>query len=200
MIFEQLKLNKEVTDQDFNAIYPQKIRLLARKHWTPVAVAKVASDFLVEKPGTRVLDIGSGVGKFCLVGAAHTKGVFTGVEQRSDLAELSNKLSASYKIHNASFLHDNITSIRFNHYDAFYFYNSFFENIDMINKIDAVVKLNAELYRSYSAYIVEQFASLPLGTRLVTYFSPLNVIPGTFKLQDTSLGGRLKFWTKTDVA
>ena len=44
-------------------------------HWTPVHVARRAAQFLVTGPETRVLDVGSGPGKFCLVGALATQGI-----------------------------------------------------------------------------------------------------------------------------
>lgn len=176
MVFEFLKLNISITDDDFDAIYPEKIRMLGRKHWSSVSASKLASEFLVQAPGTRVLDIGSGAGKFCMIGASNTKGHFTGVEQRLELIKLSRRISDSYRLHNVEFLHANITSINFNDYDAFYFYNSFYENIDRINRIDNSIKLDIQLYHLYSEYIVEQFASLPLGTRLVSLCSPLTII------------------------
>ena len=196
MVFELLKLNIDVSDDTFDAIYPHKIRMLAKKHWTSVSVAKLASEFLAEKAGTRVLDIGSGAGKFCLIGAANTRGHFTGVEQRPDLIDLSRRLSESYHIQNTKFVHANIMSVKFSNYDAFYFFNSFYENINWINRIDDAVKLDVKLYHLYSSYIVEQLAALPLGTRLVTYCSPITIIPSTFKLQDSLRGGLLKFWEK----
>src|SRR6187551_2747175 len=199
MIFELIKLNVDVTDDDFNAIYPDRISKLASKHWTSVSVAKLVSEYLVDRPGTKVLDIGSGAGKFCMVGAANTKGYFTGVEQRLELVELSSRISESYRIQNTKFIHANITTIDFNDYDSFYFYNSFYENIDMINKIDDKVKLDIQLYHLYSLHIVEQFASLPLGSRLVTFCSPLNIVPRSFKLQDATHGGLLKFWLKVNI-
>lgn len=199
MVFKLLKLNLDVTDNDFNAIYPDNISRLDRKHWSSVSVSKLAADFLVERPGTRVLDIGSGVGKFCLIGAAYTKGHFTGVEQRIELVDLSKRLSESYRVHKAKFIHANITSIRFSDYDAFYFYNSFYENIDTKNRIDDTVELDIKLYHLYSQHITEQLAGLPLGARLVTFCSPLNIIPRSFKLQDSAKGGLLKFWEKVDV-
>ena len=196
MVFELLKLNIDIPDIDFNAIYPDRISNLARKHWSSVSVSRHASDFLVDKPGTKVLDIGSGAGKFCMIGATNTKGHFTGIEQRRGLVELSTQLSESYRIHNVRFIHANITSIRFADYDAFYFYNSFHENIDRLNSIDNTVKLDTQLYRQYSVYLMQQLASLPVGTRLVTFCSPLNIIPRSFKLQNSENSGLLKFWEK----
>ncbi len=196
MVFKLLRLNIRVTDDDINAIYPQKIKELASRHWTPVGVAKRAAEFLADTPGTRVLDIGSGAGKFCLVGATYTRGHFTGVEQRAKLVSLSKHLAAVYDIHNVNFIHRNITSIDFSNYNAFYFFNAFYENINLMCKIDDSVNLATDLYHQYSAYIVEQFVASPIGTRLVTYCSPANIVPSTFKLRDISNGGLLKCWEK----
>ncbi|MFZ1221036.1 MAG: methyltransferase domain-containing protein [Chthoniobacterales bacterium] len=74
-----------IEDEKFDLIYPAKIRRLSPIFWTPVAVAAEAVKWLVSAPGQRVLDIGCGPGKFCLVAASLADGQFTGVEQRIDL-------------------------------------------------------------------------------------------------------------------
>lgn len=196
MVFEFLRLSIDITDQDFNAIYPETIRLLARKHWTPVSVAKTASEFLVGRPGTRVLDIGSGAGKFCMVGAAGTKGHFTGIEQRLELVELSRRLSVSYRIPNVKYVHANVTSINFSDYNAFYFYNPFYENIDLQDRIDDTVQLDVRFYDLYSLHTVEQLSCLPLGVRLATFYTPITVVPRSFRLVDSVHSGYLNLWEK----
>jgi SAM-dependent methyltransferase len=196
MIFEYLKLNIDVDDDEFNVIYPERIRTLARRHWTSVAVAKQAAEFLVDKPGTRVLDIGSGPGKFCMVGASYTKGYFTGVEQRQDLVELSKRISRSHRISNVNFIHSNITSVKLKDYDAFYFYNSFHENIDSSAKIDETINASIELYDLYHQYLYEQLCLAPKGSRLATYRSTLKEVPSNYQLQYSLYDGALKFWKK----
>ncbi len=197
MVFEYLKQNITVKEDEFNSIYPEKIKRHSRRHWTPIEIAKQASDFLVTKPGTRVLDIGSGPGKFCMLGATYTKGYFTGVEQRKKLIELSNKLSKRYRIPNVNFIHANITTINFKQYDAFYFFNSFYENIDRSAKIDDTVDPHVELYILYHAYIYQQFSLAKIGTRLVTYWSTLKEVPPSYELKSSSHNGFLNFWEKT---
>mgnify|MGYP000969840975 CR=1 FL=1 len=71
-------------DDRFDLAYPPEIRAKSKAHWTPVSIARRAAEFLVREPGTRVLDIGCGPGKFCIVGALGTEGRFTGIEQRQD--------------------------------------------------------------------------------------------------------------------
>jgi SAM-dependent methyltransferase len=196
MIFENIKLNIHVTDHEFNGIYTERMRRLAERHWTPLPVAKQVAEYMVTKPGTHVLDIGSGVGKFCLIGAARTEGHFTGVEQREELVDLSSALAQHYGLRNARFIHANITSVKFSNYDAFYFYNAFHENITDQEQIDDSIIGNERFYNIYSKYVAEQLASLRAGTRLATYWSPQRIVPQQYKLRYTSDSGLVQFWEK----
>ncbi len=60
------------SDMEFNTLYPPSIQLLSRNHWTPLSIAMKAACFLAGDGNVRILDIGSGVGKFCLAAAWHT--------------------------------------------------------------------------------------------------------------------------------
>jgi hypothetical protein len=196
MIFKSLKKNIDIEDSTFNMLYSTRIRRLSERHWTPVAIAKIAADYLVDKPNKKVLDIGAGVGKFCLVGAASTKGIFYGVKQRASLTKLSKKIAEKHNVENVEFIHSNITDISFSDYDAFYFYNSFFENIDTSCPIDKIVVPNNELFLSYSNYVRDQLNKTPKYTRLVTYWSTWEEIPESFDLEYSTCDGILNFWKK----
>ncbi|MCD0469207.1 class I SAM-dependent methyltransferase [Flavobacterium sp. JAS] len=196
MIFKSLKQNIDIEDDKFNELYSVRIKRLSKRHWTPVAIAKIAADYLVDKPNKKVLDIGAGVGKFCLVGAATTKGFFYGVEQRASLTKLSKKIAEKHNINNVEFIHSNITEISFSDYDAFYFYNSFFENIDTSCPIDKTILPKNELFLTYSNYVRDQLNKTPKNTRLVTYWSTWEEIPESFDLKYSACDGVLNFWKK----
>ena len=196
MIFQRLKTGIKVSDRDFDAIYTRRIRAISKFHFTPVEVAKAAAGFLVGKTGDRVLDVGSGAGKFCMVGAACTEGVFTGVEQRAYLYEIADLLSRHYKFTNTNFIHCNITEIDFRKFDSVYFYNAFYENIFSTNPIDSSVDLNKAQYILYAEYMKAQLTRMPAGTRLATYFSFKDEIPDCYKVVSTSFDMKLKFWEK----
>ena len=102
---------RSVEDEKFDQIYPARIRKLSPLQWTPVRVATEAAKLLVTAPGTRVLDIGCGPGKFCLVGAALTHGHFTGIEQRADLATAARKAAATLQVANVEIIHGNVMEI-----------------------------------------------------------------------------------------
>jgi len=196
MIFKNLQLNIDIEDKLFNTLYPLSIKKLSEHHWTPVEVAKLAADYLVDKPKCKVLDIGSGVGKFCLIGAASTKGLFSGVEQREGLVKLSQRIAKTHEISNVEFIHSNITQISFSNYNSFYFYNSFYENIGRFLAIDTTIPLEEKLYYTYSEYVAKQLKKTPIGTRLVTYWSEWLEIPEGFDLEFTAYNGKLNFWEK----
>ena len=197
MIFTRLKTDREVSDNEFDVIYSERIKDISAFHFTPVEVAKIAARFLVEKPGTTVLDVGSGAGKFCMIGAVCTNGYFTGVEQRENLHSLSERLSNFYRLSNLTFIHSNITKIGFKAFDAVYFFNAFHENIAQSDPIDNSVKLDRRLYDVYSLYMKTQLETMPAGTRLATYFSYLDEVPDSYKIQSTHFDDKLKLWKKT---
>ena len=196
MIFEHLRTNIQVDDDTFNQLYPNHIKKLANRHWTPVVVAKMAAEYLAQKPDTKILDIGSGAGKFCLIGAACTQGIFYGIEQRNYLVEISKEIVSKYDFKNIEFIHSNINIINFSDYEAFYYFNSFYENIDTSCPIDNHVLPNTDLFYSYSNYVKQQLHNTPAGTLLVTYYTDPVDIPNNFTLSHSAHYGFLKFWKK----
>ncbi|AIM36864.1 SAM-dependent methyltransferase [Sphingobacterium sp. ML3W] len=196
MIFKALRSDANVDDSTFNDLYPPDIKELAQRHWTPVDVAKMAANYLVQHPNDKVLDIGAGAGKFCLVGAACTEGMFYGVEQRESLVEISNEIAQKHQIDNVEFIHANIDQISFSDYDSFYFYNSFYENMDTSSPIDHSILPDQELYYSYTEYLRKQLKQMPVGTRIVSYWSGWEEIPTSFDLDKTACSGLLNFWRK----
>ncbi len=183
-------------DEEFDSLYPIKIRKVSGTHWTPVDVAKNAIEFLNEKGKQAVLDLGSGAGKFCLVAAANSDAIITGVEQRENLVQLSRKLAAKYQVLNLNFIHDDLQRIDFAQYDAFYFFNAFEENINLLNKLDKDDQINIDLYTSYIMLIRDKFAALPKFTRIVTYCGEAKEIPDCYRLVKSGSKGKLRFWQK----
>src|SRR5690349_16221617 len=74
------------SDLQFDLLYPPSIRRLAEKHWSPLSIARKAAHFLSAEPHVKILDIGSGVGKFCLAAAlVKPEAFYYGIEQRRSL-------------------------------------------------------------------------------------------------------------------
>lgn len=185
------------SDTHFNSLYPDPIQRVAIKHWTPLEVAKKSSDFLAISSSEKVLDIGSGSGKFCLIAAQHHPEItFYGIEQRQDLVKLSNKLKNQLKLKNVFFKNENLSEISLDEYDHFYFYNSFYENIEGTEKIDENIFYSEKLYDYYNLYLYKQLNKKPPGTRLVTFHSFGQEVPPGFEVVYSEYDDYLKFWIK----
>ena len=186
-----------VDDEKFDLIYPLTVRRLSAVFWTPVRIAAEAAKLLTETPGARVLDIGSGVGKFCLLGASLTDGQFTGVEQRANLVEAARNAAAQLHLSDIEFRHANIVDVRYDDFDAFYIFNPFEENMLIGHKIDSAVPFSPELFKAYTSHVAEQLATRPLGTKTVTYMGYGDEIPACYTCELALFGDDLKLWIKT---
>lgn len=184
-------------DTEFHKLYPQPVRALARMHWTPLYIVQKVVSYLAPNNKVKILDIGSGVGKFCLAGAFYKPSVsFFGVEQRKSLITHAEYVREKLGFQNVHFLHRNFTQINLCEYDHFYFYNSFFENLDGAEKIDNEIDYSNELYNYYSIYLYNQLEKMPIGTRVATYCSWGDEMPPCYKVAETHFDNLLKFWIK----
>ncbi|MBK7809758.1 MAG: class I SAM-dependent methyltransferase [Saprospiraceae bacterium] len=197
MLFKLIQSDKNISDTEFNKIYPHWIRELALTDFSPLEVSKVAVGWLSEPGISKILDIGAGAGKFCTIGASVSTAVFYGVEQRIELCTIGKEVCERFRISNVDMIHANVMDIAFKDYDAFYFFNSFHENLSVDERMDDTVMLNRELYKQYSDYVREQLNGMPDGTKVVTYFSHQREIPACYQLQCSDFDQKLKLWIKT---
>src|ERR1700712_711771 len=185
------------SEAQFNQVYPKPIQALGNRHWTPLSIARKAAMFLGLGKNVRILDIGSGAGKFALAAGYYTpKAIYTGVEQRKYLVEQAETVKEIIGLPNVSFIHANFTQVDFRNYDNFYFYNSFFENLAGRDKIDESIDYSAELYDYYNRYLFKKLAQTPAGTRLATFHSLEDEVPPDFYNVGSETDGLLKYWTK----
>ncbi|WP_343692190.1 class I SAM-dependent methyltransferase [Chitinophaga sp.] len=185
------------SDDAFDLIYPRGMQQLSKRHWTPLQIATASAAFLAHKPGTRILDIGSGVGKFCLIGAHfHPNSYFYGIEQREDLYLHARTAKEVLKVENADFILGNFTRFNADQYDSFYFYNSFFEHLTPEDGIDQQIDFSTNLYDYYTRYMQDIMDQRGSGTRLVTYYSMGDEVPDSYQLVDASDDMLLKMWIK----
>ena len=185
------------SDEQFNQLYPLSIQLLARRHWTQLGVARKVTNFLVPDNNVRILDIGSGVGKFCLSAAYYKPEAFYyGVEQRKNLIAYADTARKTLHMENVSFIQGNFTQLDFKNYDHFYFYNSFYENLIGTDKIDNSISYSGELYNYYNRYLFKQLEQKPRGTRLATFHSLEDEIPPSYHVVGSEFDNLLKFWIK----
>lgn len=148
-------------DEEFDRIYPARIRDLSSIHWTPVAVAAEMARMLVTRPGLRVLDVGCGPAKFCLVAATQTDGRFTGVELREDLASAARSAVSRLLLSNVEILQRNITDVSFDRLRCLLSLQSLRGEHGAGHKIDATIPLSPLLFKRYNNYVASQLGLKP---------------------------------------
>ena len=185
------------SDELFDSLYPASSSSLMKRHWTPLQVALKAAQFLAAEKNVSILDIGSGVGKFCIA-AAHfmPEAFYTGVEQRKNLVEQANEAKNTLGCKQVDFIHGNFTKINFKKFDHFYFFNSFYENFSFTENMDTEIEYSKELYEQYNYSLRMKLEQKPSGTRLATFHSTEDEIPEDFLVVGSEMDNTLKFWIK----
>jgi SAM-dependent methyltransferase len=196
---DQLRLEAAVPDADFDAIYPEAVREVSSRFWTPVEVAMRAAQLLVTDRATRVLDIGAGVGKFCIVGALSTGASFTGVEHRGHLVDVARLAAAHVGARRAKFVQGRFHTLPWETFDAFYFFNPFVENVFPPSEhLDATVELSSDRCLADLTFAEELLSRAKVGARVATYHGFGGDMPKSYELLRTEPLGSdyLELWVK----
>ena len=166
---DALRAGTPVSDLQFDALYPAHLRKLSFVHWTPVRVARRAAELLVDRPGTRVLDVGSGAGKLCIVGALTTQGCFVGVECRRALVEAGTDVVQRHGIPRVELVHGDMNAVDFGAFDAFYFYNPFYERLMALSRSDEGSAETLRRHEREVSLVERRLAHAQADVRVVTF-------------------------------
>lgn len=195
-IREALQRRGELSDAELDQVFPEELRDRSHIHWTPVAVAARAAALLAPEPSARVLDVGSGVGKMCLVGALVTGATWWGIEQ--DATQVAAARSAAWVLdigRRTRFVHGDASRLAWDEFDAIYFYNPF-STLMLAPHASPFVRyatLQATLRR-----IEQRLAGVREGTRVVTYHGWGGNLPAGYTLISREPAGSdaLELWLR----
>jgi hypothetical protein len=189
-----------MTDPELDALLPDPIRRVSTRFWTPASVARRVAEVMTELGVLRVLDVGSGPGKFAVVaGARAPEIVFRGIEHRGHLVRAARFLAAAVGVTNATFAMADVTRAAWDGVDALYVFNSFAENgFTPEDQLDQTVTLSPRRRVLDVMRVVRRLAALPLGTILATYYSLGGPIPGCYdRIHVETVGtGWLQVWRR----
>ncbi|WP_316831633.1 class I SAM-dependent methyltransferase [Pedobacter aquatilis] len=187
------------SDQAFNACCTPEMQAVSNIHWSPVHIARIAAGLLA-RPGAKVLDVGCGIGKFCLVGASiHPHTIFHGIDVREKLISEAEDLKQLSGLQNVSFTHGDMNDCSFSDFSAIYFFNAFYENLVPKARIDSSPGFGLKRYAHDFQVLRNKLALVHPGTRLVTYCSVAAQVPKSFRLITRhKLPTELNFYVKVD--
>jgi len=194
-----LHAGQRVRDSAFDTVYPDDVRRVSARFWTPVEVAMTAGRWLAGLGAHSVLDVGSGAGKFCIVANLASGRTVTGVEQRAHLIDIANAATHSYGAA-AQYLHGTLEVVDPERFDAFYLFNPFGENLyHPDEQFDAEPELSALRYLHDLSIVEHWLDHAPVDTCFVTYHGFGGRIPGNYALVRAQAKGsdQLRLWRKT---
>jgi len=192
-----------LSDDSFDERLPADLRVRASTFFTPVHVAECAARLLTTSPGTTVLDVGAGAGKFCIAAALAVPSCkFIGVEWRPHLVALANALADELAVPNVRFIHGDALDLDWSSFDSFYFFNPFAEQSDESEfRLDRTIDVDPDNFIRCVYGAREKLASARVGTRVVTYHGfgaspPRGYEPSR---EDPVHCRRLQLWVKTQI-
>lgn len=192
-----LRSGRTVPDETFDEIYPDPVKKASSAHWTPVRVCARVVELLRLGSGDRLLDVGAGAGKFCIVAAAMSHARVRGIERQPALAEVAREAARRLRIDTevqvGTFESEDVTAV-----DAIYLFNPFVETI----LLPGVREVAGDRFAGRAAMdIATAEASLQrarVGTRLVTFCGFGGAVPLDYErlAQEAWDGGVLEVWVK----
>ena len=179
-IAQLLRQHAVLEDTMFDRVFPASQRFRSWMHWTPVDVATRAASLLAPTPSRRVLDVGAGVGKLCLIGAAVTHATWFGVERDEQMVRAAKVAATRMQLEQRThFIHGDVTCLDWTMFDSFYLFNPFVEMLAFGTE-DALGR--RERYVAAIDFVQRQLSRAVEGTRVVTYYGFGADLPPGFEL------------------
>jgi predicted RNA methylase len=201
---DALRAGEGAHDDDFDQFIPHEDRRVSADYWTPVRVATRAAQWLDYFGARSVVDVGSGVGKFCVAAALGSHCQFTGIEHRSRLVTASRALARTFDVEDRiDFVQSTTTDVGWPKADAYYLYNPFGENLSRFEyQLDRDVELGIDRYKREIAAAERFIEHAPRGTFLLTYNGFGGRVPDSYEQVaiDRDQPYELRMWRKARQA
>ncbi len=193
-----LRNREPVGDEAFDAFLSERAHRKADAYWSCIDAAQTACRFFHEAGAERILDVGSGVGKFCAVASLMLRRRVWGLERRGELVNEARQLALKLGA-DAVFIEGTLAAVDPSRFDGLYFYNPFGEYI-----ADDAGRYDGALPKSFDAFVqdvrtVEAWLrAAPVGTALVTYNGWGGRIPPTFAVRAATRvrADMMRLWVK----
>lgn len=201
-LVDALRRGEPVFDRVFDDVFPLEARRASSVHWTPVDVAVRAARLLTQGVAAPVvLDVGSGIGKFCTIAAATVNATILGVEHRRHFVEIARAAASKLGVA-VDFAHGTIDDHDLSAVNGVYMFNPFAENLATKgDHLDETVELNESVYWRDIASVVRFLERAQLDTRVVTYCGFGGKMPSDYELVlREAAAGKLELWRKTSRA
>ncbi len=199
-IADELLQQLPIDDARFDQLFPAELRDLSALHWTPVEIAVRAAQMMSTIENGRILDVGSGIGKACLVATLCSSASWWGVERDPALVTAANRAAKFLGIEDrARFIHGDAWGLDWDQFDGFYFYNPF-SSLLLNEHTSPFVRYGIILNNVRRAE--ERLAKARTGTLVVTYHGFGGDMPTDYEvlLREPAGSDELVLWSRRGAA
>lgn len=197
-----LRAGRDVSDADFDALWPEPVRRVSARFWTPLSVVRRGVQWLDEEGVGDVLDIGSGGGKFCVAAALMDQRPrrYVGLEHRPELVAAAHDLAARFGVSDrVRFTLGTLAATPLPTSAAYYLFNPFGENIAPDReRFDDTVELSDARFARDVAATEALLSAAPVGTYALVYHGFGGRMPPTYEpiCIDYDLPNVLRLWVQ----
>lgn len=187
-------------DPLFDRFLPPRLRMASGVFWTPLVVAARTAAWFAETGVSTVVDIGSGVGKFCVAAALAGTCRYLGLEHRPRLVAAAGRLAREFRVDDrVEFVAGELELATVPVADAYYLYNPFGENrFGPDGHLDHDVELGEARFRRDVETVEQLLRQARAGTYVVTYNGFGGRMPEGYDQVrvDRALPNMLRMWQK----
>jgi SAM-dependent methyltransferase len=187
-------------DDEFDRFLPGPLKDVSHLYWSPLAVAQRAAEWLDEAGIQRVLDVGSGAGKFCVAAAIFGRCRFIGLEQRPFLVDAARGLARLFEVDDrVRFVRGELGVARVPAADAFYLFNPFGHYRFETEPLMETHLLSIQRQRLDDIAAAERLLQgAAVGTWLLTYNGFGGRVPNGYRAirTDSTFRNALRLWRK----
>jgi hypothetical protein len=155
----------------FDRFLPRDYRLASRQFWSPLEVVARAARWLDELGIETVVDVGSGVGKFCIAGALAGRSTFIGIEQRGELVRVARGVAGIFGLGaRVRFIEGTFGEVTVPTAHCYYFFNPFGESLfDVDERLDGTTEVSHARSLQDIHFAERLLEAAPLDTYVMTY-------------------------------
>jgi SAM-dependent methyltransferase len=174
---------KGLADAHFDRFLEPNLRAISAQSWTPLEVAARASQWFTELRIKSVVDIGSGVGKFCIAAALGSRCRFIGVERHSRLVEVAGHLARLFSVERqVEFISGVFGEMPLPNAECYYLFNPFGDSsFDLGDHLHEAPDSSRARYIREVSEVELLLRALPAGAYVLTYNGFGGTLPDDFE-------------------
>lgn len=189
-----------MTDTLWDSYLPEKFRMLSPFQWTPISVIERTWKYLSLDGVTSIVDLGSGVGKFCIYLSflSNHSIEISGLEDREELVVLSDSLKEHWETPKVKFRNENFLQHFPEGHSHYYCFNPLYETMKGSHSIDLQKQKSANQFLKDLQTLKQNLLLLKSKTKLITFHGfGGSSLPGfRIVLKEEISGGEYLIWER----